>query len=78
MPAFAAQGFRHGAAEHDTGILHRVVPVHIQVAHRLELQPETPVHREGLQHMIKKADAGGNLHVAAVQTDRCLNGGLLG
>ena len=68
-----AERFFERPPQHDAGILDGVVAVDVPVAHRAKLQAEAAVHGERRHHMVEKADAGGNLHRAAVQTERKLN-----
>ena len=63
MPFLSPRGLFQGLAQHDAGVLHRVVAIHIQVAPGLQLQADARIKAEGGEHMVKEADAGGHLHL---------------
>ena len=65
-------------AQDNAGVLHRVVAVHLQVALGLQLQAEPGVEGQGVEHVVKKADAGGHLHLSPVQAEVHADVGLLG
>src|SRR5262249_4379230 len=53
VDAFAvAEGARETLAEHDAGVLDGVVLVHVEIAPGFDVQIETPMLREKLEHMI--------------------------
>ena len=51
-------------AQRNAYILNRVMLVHIEIAGALQLQIESAVPREQLQHVIEEANAGGDLVLA--------------
>jgi hypothetical protein len=62
VDAFAiAESFGEKLTQYDADIFHGVVLVDIQVAGGLQLQIESAVFRKQLQHVIEKADAGGDV-----------------
>ena len=67
--ALITERLTKGPAQHDARILNRVVAIHLQVAFNGHLKPEAAVHGEGLQHVVKKADARIDCNVAAVQIE---------
>ena len=74
-----AQRLGHGLAEHDAGILGRVVEVDVQVALGLERDVDQGVAGELLQHVVEEADAGRDvIGAGAVEIDGGLDLGLLG
>ena len=72
------QGLGEGLPQADAHVLHRVVTVHIEVAGGLDGEADLGVKTEGGEHVVKKADAGLDVHVAAVQVHGDLNLGLFG
>ena len=74
--AFTPQRLGKRFAEHNAGVFHRVVTVHMQITFGLYRQPETAVHGKRFEHMIKKTDAGGHLHPAAIEANLHCNVGL--
>ena len=74
-----AQRPRNRLAERDAGILDRVVVVDVQVALRPDRHVDQRMARKLLQHVVEKADAGGDFEAAgAVEIDFHRDGGLLG
>ena len=68
MPFLLPSASRRSLAENDAHVFHGVVLVHVQVAACRDLQVETAVAGEKLEHVIEEANAGGNLVApAAVQ-----------
>src|SRR5208283_4738198 len=59
--ALAAQRLGEGLAERNAGVLHGVMLVHVQIAVRLQLQVESAVARNQLQHMVEKTDSAADL-----------------
>ncbi len=77
--ALAAKGLAQRLTQGQPDVFHRVVIVNVQIAAHFELEPKTCVGRYLIQHVIKEADAGGDLVAAAlVEIHRHLNAGLLG
>jgi hypothetical protein len=60
MPLKPSSALLDSQAQHDAGVLDRVVHVDMQVALGLDLQVEAAVAREALQHMVVETDAGGD------------------
>ena len=76
--AFVAESFLQRRAECDSNVLDAVMSVDFQVARADNFQVELPVHREQVQHVIKKSDARINLGLArAVQIQLDFNFGLV-
>src|SRR5579863_102579 len=64
-------------AEHDAGVLNRVMLIDVEVAARLEFQVKPAVPREKLKHVVEKADAGRDrVPSAAVERQPRANVGL--
>ena len=80
IDAFAiAERLGEQLAEHDAGVFHGVVLVHVEIAIGVELQVEAAVLGEELQHVIQEADAGGDLVAAAAfDFERAADSRLLG
>ncbi len=77
--ALVAKGLAQRLTQRQPDVFHCVVIVDVQIAAHFELESETCVGRYLIQHVIKEADAGGDLVAAAlVQIHRNLNAGLLG
>src|SRR5205085_1511202 len=69
-PGPVAKRLGDGLAEDDTGVFHRMVTVHVQVAPTLDGEIEQSVTSQSLEHVVEEADAGMDLGVAsAVQID---------
>jgi len=66
-------------AEHDAGVLDRVVHVDVQIALGLDGEVEAAVAGEALQHVVVEADAGGDMRLPGpVEIDGDPHLGLLG
>src|SRR3954464_11965280 len=69
--AAIAERLRHGFAERDAEILHRMVLIDIEVPSRLDAQVEGAVAGDELEHVVEKTDAGRDLVLAlALEHDR--------
>ena len=67
---FIAHGFGHGLSEGNAHVFHRVVAVDVQVAHALDVQVYQAVAGDLVEHVVKKANAGGQIGLAsAVEVD---------
>ena len=71
MPLPVAERLREELAEHDAHVFDGVVLVHVEIALRLQLEVEAAVLGEQLQHVVEKADAGGDLVAALPSIFRC-------
>src|SRR5579862_5060024 len=67
-PLAIPERFGDKLSEHYADVLHRVVLIDIQIAHRLQLEIKTSVLGKELEHMIEKANAGRDF-VAAPALD---------
>jgi hypothetical protein len=78
-PLLVAERLHHRLAQHDAGVLGRVVEVDVQVALGLQRDIDQRVAGQLLQHVVEEADAGRNVVGArAVEVDAGLDLGLLG
>ena len=70
MPCLVAERLAQRLAEHDRGVLDRVVGVDVGVALGLDGEVDQRVPRERGQHVVVEADAGGDVGAAgAVEVD---------
>ena len=60
MPARSPSACAMRHAERDAGVLDRVVPVHVEVALRLDREVEQRVAGERLEHVVEEPDAGAH------------------
>lgn len=67
-----AESFSQSLPQYDAGILHRMVAVHLQIPFHANRQAETSMYRKGVQHVVEKANPGGNGNVSPIETK--LNG----
>ena len=66
--AAVTQSFGKGLSQHNPGILYRMVAVHDNIPHHLQIQIDTGMNGEGGNHVVKKADAGiGVAEAIAIQ-----------
>ena len=77
-PHLVSQRLPQGLSQYDTGVLHGMVAVHLQIALRRQSQPEACIESPGVQHVVKKTDPRVDLDRAAGQPQGRLNPGLLG
>ena len=56
---FVADRQRHRLAQGDANVFHRVMTVNMQVACGLDVQVDQPMAGNLIEHVVKKADAGG-------------------
>ena len=76
---FVSGGLPDGLSQHNTGVLHRVVTIHLQIPFHLTFQVKKAMSGKSLQHMVEKTNAGVYLRpAAAVQIQSNLNVGLPG
>jgi hypothetical protein len=59
-PQVVAERVAQRPSERDADVLDEVVLVDMEVARRLDLETEAPVHRERVEHVVEEADAGGD------------------
>ena len=79
MPFLSPSALRHRLAEHDAGILGRVVLVDMQIALGLERNVDQRVAGELLDHVVEEADPGRDLvGPGPVEIDGGRDRGLLG
>ena len=64
--------------ERNAAVLDRVMTIHLEVALAGQFQTEAGMHGEAVQHMVKKADAGVDPAVAALERQLERNVGFLG
>ena len=57
-PGAVAERAVERLAEHDAGVLDRVVRAGLEVAGHLDLEVEPPVAGEQVEHVVEEADAG--------------------
>src|SRR5271168_473979 len=62
---FISEGSCHRLTKRNTNVLHGVVLIHIEIALRGDLQIETAVTRDQVQHVIEETDARVNFGLAA-------------
>jgi hypothetical protein len=77
--ALVADSFGNGFAKGDAGVFDSVVLIDVQIALRFDMQIERAVTRDEVEHVIEKANAGGDFGGAApveiqTQTDARLVG----
>ena len=78
-PGTVAQRLGDREAEGDPDVLHRMVPVHVEIALRLDREIEQRVPRQRLEHVVEEPDAGAHRGLApAVEGDPHEDLGLLG
>ena len=60
MPRFLPSGFEHGFAERDAGVFDGVVLIDVEIAFGFDVQIESAVARDEIEHVVEEADAGGD------------------
>ena len=72
MPRLLSQGLEHGLAKRDAGVFDGVMLIDVEIAFGVRVQIERAVARDEVEHMVEKADSGGDLRGASaveIQTD---------
>ena len=69
-PGAVAERLVERLAEHDPGVLDRVVGAGLEVAADLHAEAQPPVAREQLEHVVEEPDAGGDLLLARCRRGR--------
>src|SRR5579872_1501597 len=73
-PFLRSERLAHGFTQRDHDVFDGVVLIHVKIAARAKVEIESAVTGEKLQHVIEKADAGGNsVTPAAIEVQSNLN-----